>query len=306
MEQKKRKVGSIEAFLKGLDQRRVATYAAYGAYYLFMSMTPIVILFVSILPYTPLTQDMLIDLLRRYVPLSMVVLVEQIVINLYRDSQAVLPISALLTLWSASSALRALMRGMDAVYDARRRDNYILFHLRAYFYMVILMLILLICLATVVYGGRILDFLRQLLPPGARNDFLFLLFDYLRLVLAPALLALCFSLLYKWMPARRVRYESQWPGALFTTFTWTAFSYFFSLYVGNLSKYGAYGFIGTVMITMMWMYYCLYFMLVGGYLNARLALRRREKQAEPQKVRQDTTDFGSIKIPPRPAGPPAR
>jgi uncharacterized BrkB/YihY/UPF0761 family membrane protein len=40
------------------------------------------------------------------------------------------------------------------------------------------------------------------------------------------------------------------------------------------NQFGAYGFIGTFLVAMMWMYFCIYFLLIGGYLNHYLYLRQ--------------------------------
>jgi len=264
----------LKQFAAGMGERRLQTYAAAGAYYLFLSLVPIVMLVCSLLPYTPLTQTLALEVLRDYVPESMVELVERIIRDVYNRSSATLTISILLTIWSASSSLRALIRGVDAAYDARRRDNALVFLLRSFFYMIILLFVILISLTVMVYGGRIISLIQDALPYVPSLDFLFYLLRYLRFAIGMLLFALIFSILYKWMPDTRVKYKEQWPGAVFTAVVWVIFSSAFSFYVSLSGRYGAYGFIGTVMIAMVWMYFCLYFLLIGAFLNRFLAICR--------------------------------
>ena len=58
---------------------------------------------------------------------------------------------------------------------------------------------------------------------------------------------------------------------------WVVFSWVFSLYVDLSGKFGAYGFLGTILVAMMWMYFCLCFLLIGGYINRYMDLRRSSR-----------------------------
>lgn len=60
-------------------------------------------------------------------------IVDYIVSSIYNGGRVALTVSILLTLWSASACMKALMRGMDSVYDAERREDYIRFSIRAAF-----------------------------------------------------------------------------------------------------------------------------------------------------------------------------
>ena len=63
-------------------------------------------------------------------------------------------------------------------------------------------------------------------------------------------------------------------GSLFSAVSWMLFSYIFSFYVSLSNRFGAYGYIGTIMVAMMWLFYCFYFLLIGGYINRLLEQRR--------------------------------
>lgn len=270
---------AVDEFFSGMGSRRITTYSAACAYYLFMSLVPVIMLLVAVLQYTPLTQDVVLEAVSEYVPESLYEIVYFIVTSIYNGGKVALTVSILLTLWSASACMKALMRGMDSVYDAVRRDDYIKFSLRACLYMVIFVVILLLSFFVMVYGGKILDFIENSMPSNHSLDFLFTLAKHLRFLVILALLALVFSLLYKWMPARALKYRRQLPGAVFSAVVWAAFSFIFSFYVSLSDKFGAYGYIGTIMVAMMWIFYCFYFLLLGGFINHYIEMKR----AEPEK-----------------------
>ena len=270
---------AVDEFFGGMGSRRITTYSAACAYYLFMSLVPLIMLLVAALQFTPLTKDVVLEAISDYVPESLYEIVYFIVTSIYNGGRTALTVSILLTVWSASACMKALMRGMDSVYDAVRQDDYIKFSLRACIYMVIFVIILLLSFFVMVYGGKILDLIENSMPSNHSLDFLFTLAKYLRFLVILALLALVFSLLYKWMPARKLKYRRQLPGAVFSAVVWAAFSFIFSFYVSLSDKFGAYGYIGTIMVAMIWIFYCFYFLLLGGFINHYIEMKR----AGPEK-----------------------
>ena len=274
---------AVDEFFNGMGSRRLTTYSSSCAYYLFMSLVPVIMLLVSVLQYTPLTRDVVLEAVADYVPDSLYEIVYFIVTSIYNGGRVALTVSILLTIWSASACMKALLRGMDSVYDAERKEDYIRFSLRACFYMIIFVFILMLSFFVMVYGGKILDYIEQSMPVNHSLDFLFTLAKYLRFVIILALLALVFCLLYKWMPARRLKFRRQLPGAVFSSVAWAAFSFIFSFYVSLSDRFGAYGYIGTIMVAMIWIFYCFYFLLLGGFINHYIEMKRAEPEHDRHK-----------------------
>ena len=274
---------AVDEFFSGMGSRRLTTYSSSCAYYLFMSLVPVIMLLVSVLQYTPLTRDVVLEAVADYVPDSLYEIVYFIVTSIYNGGRVALTVSILLTMWSASACMKALLRGMDSVYDAERKEDYIRFSLRACFYMIIFVFILMLSFFVMVYGGKILDYIEQSMPVNHSLDFLFTLAKYLRFVIILALLALVFCLLYKWMPARRLKFRRQLPGAVFSSVAWAAFSFIFSFYVSLSDRFGAYGYIGTIMVAMIWIFYCFYFLLLGGFINHYIEMKRAEPEHDRHK-----------------------
>ena len=274
---------AVDEFFSGMGSRRLTTYSSSCAYYLFMSLVPVIMLLVSVLQYTPLTRDVVLEAVADYVPDSLYEIDYFIVTSIYSGGRVALTVSILLTIWSASACMKAPLRGMDSVYDAERKEDYIRFSLRACFYMIIFVFILMLSFFVMVYGGKILDYIEQSMPVNHSLDFLFTLAKYLRFVIILALLALVFCLLYKWMPARRLKFRRQLPGAVFSSVAWAAFSFIFSFYVSLSDRFGAYGYIGTIMVAMIWIFYCFYFLLLGGFINHYIEMKRAEPEHDRHK-----------------------
>ena len=272
----KGRIATIYELAGGISRRRLITYAAAGAYYMFMSLVPLIMLVCAAIPLTPLSQEVVLGVVREYLLGSVADIVEGIVSSVYRSAQTALTVSVILTVWSASASLRALMRGMDAAYDVKNRPLFFMTWIRSCFYMLIMLVVLFLSLIVLVYGGRLLDRLQAALPTTATLYFLFYLLRYLRFLVVMLLLTVIFGAVYAFLPAGRRPYRGQLPGAIFTASVWVVFSSGLSYWVTHSNRFGAYGYIGTVMVAMMWIFFCLYFLLIGAYLNSYLS-RRRER-----------------------------
>ena len=276
----KKFIESAKEFAGGMGKRKLTVYAASGCYYIFMALVPIVMILCCLLPYTPFNQSMILGLIDEYFSESLGDIMRRIVSAIYTSNAATLTVSIVLTLYSASASMKALMKGVDAAYDFERKENIIVFSVRALIYMLVLVVSILLSLCVMVYGGKIIDLILYYLPNlTVLENFQ----SILRYLIIMAFLFLVFMLLYKWMPAKKVEWKDQIPGAVFSAVVWVIFSGIFTWYVNISDKYGAYGFIGTIMVAMMWMYYILYFLLIGGYINSwftGVKARRRAASAE--------------------------
>lgn len=260
----------LSMFCRRLRRAPLPIYAAAADYCCFVALIPALVLLMGLIRYLPLSQWELQELLRKSLPDAVYHVIGPLAATASGMGSA-LPLSLFLTAYSASGAMRALMRGLDAVYGVERRDRLPLFFLRAMVYMLLLLPVAAFSLLLLVLSERVCG----LLPRGCFTWRLLSLADSLRFLIALVILIPAFLLLYRWVPAGKHKAAFQWPGAVFSALSWTAFSWLFSLYLRVSHRFGAYGILGAVLLTVMWMYYCLLLFLVGGCINAWL-----EEQAE--------------------------
>lgn len=254
-------------FLDGIGRRQIWTYAAAAAFYMFLSMAPFLCLLCALLPYTPLTEEYLLGIIHRVAPEELYSIFSSMISSIYRGSAATLSISAVASAWTASLSMLALMRGMDAAHDKQRRENFLVFRLRAIFFMVIGLAAVLLTLCALVYGSKILDLVSAKMEHSWALAALVAIVRIIRYPIVMTFLFLVFLVMYKWMPFGKRKLLRQWPGATFATVAWIAFSFIFSLYVEYSNSYSIYGILGTVIVALLWMYYILFILLVGSYIN---------------------------------------
>ncbi|MCR5283688.1 MAG: YihY/virulence factor BrkB family protein [Lachnospiraceae bacterium] len=272
-------------FQKRIGEDHISAYASSTAFFTFLSLFPMILMILSILPYTPLQQETILVLLAKVFPDSMYHMIGAITTDLYGASRAMLPITLIVTLWSAAKGTLALTRGLNVIYEVTERRNYIILRLRACLYTVAMLAIILILLVGLVFAYKIRDIL-ILQMPGFK--FLFEFLVAVRFVFVLGFLTILFTTLYTYLPNRKNLFYLQIPGALFTACSWYFISWIFSVYVNAVNVINLYGSLSTVVVAMLWMYFIFHMVFVGGAVNCSLErylmLLRSRKRKKSKKV----------------------
>ena len=251
-------------FSRNMQKKNIVSYASSTAFFLIVSLIPLLIMITSVLPYTPITEA---DMVRAFIKITPSFTDETIIsfINeAYGRSDAVFSISALVTLWTGSLGMLALMRGLNCIYDVEELRNVIYLRILAAFYTVAMIAIVLMMLLLMVFGNRIEAFIIGYYPPiGVIVSFLI----NFRFILIIGIAIFLFALMYTYIPSARLRYVYQLPGAVFSAIVWYAFSWIFSVYVNSTDSYSLYGSLATPVIMMFWLYFCIYIFLIGAFIN---------------------------------------
>ena len=71
----------------------------------------------------------------------------------------------------------------------------------------------------------------------------------------------------------------QLPGAVFAAIGWMVVSWVFSVYVDVFEGFSTmYGSLTTIVLIMLWMYFCMYCILIGGEFNVLMEGKIFEKK----------------------------
>lgn len=247
-----------------MTKKNIAAFAASTAFFLFLSMIPLLMALCAILPYTTLTESNLINAITRFTPDAMNGLVISVVSDVYARSAGTITVFAIVTVWSASKAMLALIHGLNVVNDFEERRNYFVLRFVACIYTVIILIAILVAIFVMVFGNVIVDLLLMDIPP---LHILMQFFVRFRFLLSWVVLTFIFALIYAFVPGRKLRFKRQIPGAAFAAVLWSAASYVFSVYVDNFNGFGTYGGLTTVVILMFWFYLLMYILLIGAHIN---------------------------------------
>lgn len=263
----------IAAIAAYLSKQKIGIHAAGAGYFIVLAVFPLLVLVLALLRYTGLQVDTLTDLLAGFLPDALMPSAKRLIISTYRNtSGAVVSLSALTGLWSASRGVFGLLTGLNAIYKVREDRGYIYTRLISVFYTFLFLLVLLVTLVLNVFGTTLL----QMLPVKNLGllQFLWDIVDW-RFLLMLLLQTGLFTTMFMALPNQKNTFRQSIPGALLASVGWLVFSDLYSVYMKNFSGYAnIYGSVYGVALSMLWLYFCISIVFYGGALNQYL----REKK----------------------------
>ena len=257
-----------------LSGKHISIHAAGAGYFIILSVFPLLVLILSLLRYTGLQVQTLTDLVSGFVPQALMPSAKRLILSTYRNtSGAVISLSAITGLWSASRGVYGLLTGLNAIYGVKESRGYIYTRFISMFYTFLFLLMLLATLVLNVFGTTLL----QWLPPGdfILMEFLWNIVDW-RFLLMLLLQTGLFSAMFMALPNKETSFRQNLPGAILASIGWLVFSDLFSLYVENFSGYAnVFGSVYAVALSMLWLYFCISIVFYGGALNQYLISKKQ-------------------------------
>ena len=246
-----------DIFRKQVTKDQITIYAAQASFFLVISAFPLLMLAMTMIQFvSPDNLEEMLATLTLVVPETFRPSLYNIVHEVYdKSSGTILSVTAVTTIWTASKGVMAVERGLNQVYSNEKPIGYIRLRLICYFYTLFFMSALLLVLILLVFGNNIQLFLENRMP--AIRDFSILVVG-IRTFSSAFLLTGFFMLLYRFFPGRNVSLTDQFPGAIFATFGWSAFSFVYSIYITKFSNFSyTYGSLTAIVLIMLWIYFCM-------------------------------------------------
>lgn len=265
-------IDKVKTVMAIINSHHTSAYAAQAAYFFVLSLIPIILLLLTLVQYTPATEADVMKAVLQIFPSTVEWMIRSIVTQVYNQSGTVIPVTIVVAIWSAGKGVLSMTSGLNCVYESPETRNYIFLRIRASFYTVIFILAIILSLVLSVFGNSISLFLNEHAP------FLRHVTDFvirIRTLLTMAVLTVFWDLVYKFLPNRRsgpkTSVKKQLPGAVFTALGWQLISFVFSIYLDIFTGFSSmYGSLTTIVLILLWLYMCMYVILLGGELNALL------------------------------------
>ena len=184
------------------------------------------------------------------------------------------------SIWSASVGISAIQEALNTVYKVKETRSYFMARLSAIGVTIVLSGIVTLTLACLLGG----DFFAALARHSIENHFFAALIALIsRLtgwLLATALLALSFAVIYYWSPnVKNHCWHWLTPGGAVGILFWLLASLGLRLYLHFFNFYSlAYGSLGAVIILLMWFYITGLMLLLGAEINSEIEAAAAEKR----------------------------
>ncbi|MDZ4955952.1 YihY family inner membrane protein [Clostridium perfringens] len=263
-------------FIKKIGDDDIFALGAQLAYYMVLSFIPFLMFLMTLVGFSHLNSDAVLNLLSNVMPTEAFNLIQSTVIEIVdREQTGLLWISIALAIWVSSSGFKAVIKGLNKAYGVKETRSYIKLKLISMIYTILLALIVIATLFLFVFGDVIGDFFIKVLEDP---EFIYYIWNMLRYVVVILIMILFFMFLYNATPCVRLGWLEVIPGAVITTLGWISISYIFAYYVNNFSNYSRlYGSLGAVFMFMTWMFITSMILILGGEINAVLAEKNRLK-----------------------------
>jgi len=265
-------VHTIKHLLGLYKQEEIDVYAAYATLYILMALMPLLMLVIAVVNMMPwFSANDLTEMLFSVLPdLSQVKsMFLGIVSNLNVQSSGLLAsVAALTSLWSASSGVSAIQRGLQKVTigaEAGRFDKP-----KAVLFTFLFIIMVLALLVFGVLGDSIRTLLVSIGESFGIEELMSRVSSIMHVSNIFVLLfaVLVITLMFCYLPGGRRTMKSQLPGAILTIVAWVVFTVVFSFFISRFwSASAIYGSLAAIFLMTMWLRYMLTILFVGAGYN---------------------------------------
>lgn len=257
---------NVLAFSRKMRDDFVSSFAAQGAFFIIISAFPFAMFLLTMIQYLPITEADLLSIVNTYIPDTFSSYIIMILTEVYRTgSGTIISVTAITALWSASRGVLTLIRGMNNIYGIKETRNYFRLRILAVFYTFVFTIMLICTMFFLVFGNSLLIWIQKRLPNLVD---LALLIISIRTIVLLFVLVLFFEMLYLFIPNRKSHFMRELPGALIASTGWMIFSYGYSYYIDHLKDFSStYGSLTAIVLLMLWLYFCMYILFLGGEVN---------------------------------------
>ena len=264
----------IEKFnflIEEINKNYIDEHAASCSYYTILSFIPLTILILTLAQYFGIDEEFFIFVLEGMIPSEILnEAIISIVKETFSKSITTITISAIFTFWSARKGFFSLCKGLNVVYEIKSENKYyILFRLRALISTIIFIISIVLAFVLLVFGNLINLFLQERF-----NIFSTVINVILKnkILLSIISLSIMLTLVYRFIPKHKCKLKAQIPGAILASVACNVVSIFYSLYIEVFTGFSLmYGSLTTIVLAMMWVYACMYSILMGAMINKMIA-----------------------------------
>lgn len=256
--------GNVKLFFDKCKKDNINAFAAQSAFFIILSSIPFLMVFSSLLKYTPVTEGMIMSIVNTTMPDYIAPFFISVINEVYNKSVGIVSLAAIVAIWSAAKGVQYMANGLNIVNDIVETRNWFVLRLWAAVYTVVFVLAIVITLVLLVFGKSLKNFVVQYIPilENAANNVM-----GVRSLLMLVILIVFFAIAFKALPNRYATLRSQVPGAVLCSIAWYAFSFGLSVYVGYFNGFSMYGSLTTIVLIMLWLYFCMYIMMMCAEIN---------------------------------------
>jgi Predicted membrane protein len=274
----------VRFIVKGFRKGVLVTRASAIAFNLLMALIPTTVFLFTLIPFIPIPnfQEELIKLFESILPVNVFSFLEKTIVDVVTNkSGGFLLFMFIATVIFSTNGIHAIIHSFVVSAHSFKSRTWV--HQRKISIVLLFVVILMIGLAgfMVIFGKMAIT---RLVEAGIIERhlviFMLILFKWIIVIL---LLLLAISFLYYFAPAIKSDFRFISPGSTVATVLFIITSLGFSAYVNNLGQYNRlYGWIGTLLVILVWLYLNSIALLIGFELNLSV---KEAKVEDDERIR---------------------
>ncbi len=257
---------------KRIDQDDVFGRAAQLSYYFVLALFPLLIFLSTLLGYFFAAEQglyfRLIQYLGGVMPVAAFELLHGTLEEITKNTgTGKLTLGLVLTLWTASAGMEAIIEGLNVAYAVPEVRSRVLRRLVAIGLTIALGGLVAAALFLILASNAVAALVGRYLPVLGRMGQWSTVPQW---IIGLCFLLLALSLIFRFAPnLRHPRWEGNLPGAVLTLILWVLASGCLRLYLSTFETFNrTYGSLGAVIVLLIWLYFSGAAILIGGELNS--------------------------------------
>lgn len=260
----------LRFFISGIWNGNLSNRAYALAFRFFFAIFPALLFLFALIPYIPVDnfQDMLLHEFQHLLPQTAFEMTKSTIEDLViREHTGLLSLGVLMTLYFATNGILAIIDAFNQSYHSLEVRSFWKQRLVAFALFIILILLVIVSVILVILNQIIIDLITEFYT--VLSDETLLLIALGRWAVILSFFYFSISFIYYLAPSKSSVYKFFSAGSTLATLLIISISLGFAYYVNNFGQYNKlYGSIGTLMVTMLWIYLNCFALLLGFELNA--------------------------------------
>lgn len=258
----------LKSFVDILKKPEMKILPGHLAFYLFMSLIPIIALAFLIASF--FIDSFNLPELTANLPLGFNDIIESVVISAKSYDNFLILLVFYIIL--ASNGPSAIITASNALYDVKS-CSYWKSKVKSIVMTLVLIVLILFLLLIPIFGETLVAYFLKFLN-SSQQVFIENIFPICKWLVSMLFMFILFKIIYKMAPDRKIFFRSTTIGALFTSFSWLIATEGFVFYVTKIAKYNLlYGNFAHILVLLLWIYLLAYLFVVGMALNRNWELK---------------------------------
>lgn len=255
--------------IKGFRKGVLVTRASSIAFNLLMALLPATIFLATLIPFIPIPnfQQELIKMFENILPVNAYNLMESTIIDIVTNkSGSLLIVMFFATIIFSTNGIHAVLHAFVVTSHSFKSRSWVNQRKVSVFLLLIGIIMFGIAGFLIIFGKIAVARLVEL--GILEKSFVILILVFIKWIIVVLLLFLAISFLYYFAPAKRHDFKFVTPGSTLATLLFIITSLGFSAYVNNFGQFNKlYGWIGSLMVILIWLYLNSIALLIGFELN---------------------------------------